>query len=113
MDMAGFAAPGRVDKSLKSEGLNIVLCFTSLPSSSCTLPQLSSVEKLQKPLSDSRILFSLVCDLIQVMENLPTQLAHLQRGNRRQSVVPPSPAQWEGVKETVRRIYIENGGKKR
>jgi hypothetical protein len=27
MDMARFAAPGRVDKSLKSEGLNIVLCF--------------------------------------------------------------------------------------
>jgi hypothetical protein len=56
--------------------------------------------------------FPSFCDLIQIMENLPTQLAHLQRGNRRQSVAPPSPAQWEGVKETVRRVYIENGRNK-
>jgi hypothetical protein len=97
----------------KAKGLTLCSASTSLPSSSCTLPQLPNVEKLQKPLSDSRISFSLVCDLIQVMENLPTQLAHLQRGNRRQSVAPPSLAQWEGVKETVRRIYIERmDGKK-
>ena len=43
------------------------------------------------------------------MEGVPTQLALLQSQS---NVGPPSPGQWEAVKQVVHRIYILNGRNK-